>query len=150
MLAIREVSILSPDAESLIAALDNELSEEYAPEHRHGVKPSSFHDEGGVFVVAFDQARPVACGALRPIDNNAVELKRMFVLAAFRGRGFSREVLTHLEEKARSLGFGAIRLETGDQQHTAIGLYTRSGYQRIPAFGEYENSPRSVCFEKQL
>jgi hypothetical protein len=55
-LDIQEVSIHSDDAQSLIKLLDQELSAEYAVEHRHPVDFEPFHREGGVVVeVAFGQ-----------------------------------------------------------------------------------------------
>lgn len=147
---IRETSILSEDAQSLIARLDLELSGEYAPEHTYTVDFEPFHRDGGVFVVAYDEATAVACGALRSITDCEVELKRMYVAGSHRGQGVSRRILGFLEERARELGFSRMLLETGDEQHAAISLYQSSGYLRIDAFGEYAGSPRSVCFAKDL
>ena len=147
---IRETTILSDDAQTLITLLDRELLGEYAPEHMHTVKFESFHRDGGVFAVAYDAETPIACGALRPITETEVELKRMYVVDSHRGRGVSRQVLMFLETKARQLGFRKLMLETGDQQEAALGLYTKAGYEHIDAFGEYVNSPRSVCFAKDL
>ena len=147
---IREVSILSEDAQALIARLDQELQAEYAPEHRHPVDFEPFLQSGGIFVIAYETDTPVGCGALRPISKADVELKRMFVPHAHRGRGVARLVLAFLEQRARQLGFQRLLLETGDQQVAAMGLYRSSGYQRIEAFGEYVHSSRSVCFAKEL
>lgn len=147
---MREVSILSDDAQMLIAHLDRELSGEYAPEHRHPVDFEPFQREGGVFVVAYDAESPVACGALRPVDEQEVEVKRMYVAESHRGRGISRTVLSFLEEKARDLGFVRLLLETGDEQHAAIALYSSSGFHRSEPFGEYVGGSRSVCFAKEL
>ena len=147
---VREVSIQSDNAQMLIALLDQELVVEYAPEHMHTVDLKTFHQDGGVFVVAFDAETPVACGALRPITETEIELKRMYVVQSHRGRGLSRQVLEFLEGKARQTGFRKLYLETGDQQEAAIGLYSSSGYQRVKGFGEYLNSPRSICFAKEL
>jgi hypothetical protein len=47
-------------------------------------------------------------------------------------------------------GFSSVRLETGDRQPEAIGLYLAWGYDRIPCRDEYADSPRSVCMAKQL
>lgn len=146
---IREVSILSEIAQSLIALLDEELSVEYAPEDHHTVDFEPFHREGGVFVVAFDGETPVACAALRPLDEESIEVKRMFVVPSYRGRGVSRKVLAFLEDKARLLGFRRLLLETGDVQHAAIGLYSSAGFERVEPFGEYDGA-RSVCFGKTL
>ena len=55
-----------------------------------------------------------------------------------------------LERLARQSGYNVARLETGDRQPEAIHLYERSGYHRIPNFGIYAGSQRSVCFEKRF
>ena len=147
---VLEVSIHSDDARALIALLDRELLGEYAPEDMHTVDFEGFHRDGGVFVVAYHSGTPIACGALRPISDADVELKRMYVVDSHRGRGVSRQVLTFLESKARQLGFRRLLLETGDQQEAAIGLYSASGYEQVEAFGEYMNGSRSICFAKEF
>lgn len=147
---IRAVSILSDDAQALISLLDQELQVEYAPEHVHPVDFDSFHPDGGVFVVGYDEGKPIACGGLRPLNETEVELKRMFVIEAQRGRGVSRAVLRFLEDQARRLGFETLVLETGDAQDAAIGLYSTAGFDRVESFGEYAAGVRSVCFAKRL
>ena len=52
--------IHSDDAQILIALLDRELLDEYAPEHMHTVEFEPFHRNGGVFVVAYDAETPIA------------------------------------------------------------------------------------------
>lgn len=61
----------------------------------------------------------------------------MYVRPDARGRGLSRALLGALEEEARGLGYAFVRLETGDRQPEAIGLYVSSGYQPIPRFGAF-------------
>jgi putative acetyltransferase len=43
-----------------------------------------------------------------------------------------------------------LRLETGIYQEEAIGLYEGFGFHRVPHFGEYNEDPLSVFFEKKL
>jgi GNAT superfamily N-acetyltransferase len=147
---IREVSIVSAEAQRLIGLLDRELQTEYSPAQMHPVKFESFHRDGGVFVVAYDAATSVACGALRPCSERAIELKRMYVAESHRRLGVARRILEYLERKASLLGYERLLLETGDAQHAAIGLYENNGYHRIDAFGEYIGCPRSICFGKFL
>ena len=147
---IREVSIQSDDARSLIALLDRELQGEYLPDEMHTVDFDSFHRAGGIFVVAYDNHVPVACGALRPFSLEEVELKRMFVVSSHRGSGIGRVVLHFLERKASESGFRRLLLETGDAQKAAMRLYKASGFHRIQPFGGYINSSRSICFAKDL
>ncbi|MDJ0714271.1 MAG: hypothetical protein QNJ54_08610 [Prochloraceae cyanobacterium] len=43
-----------------------------------------------------------------------------------------------------------MKLETGDRQPEALGLYASLGYKQIPNFGEYIGDPHSICMEKKL
>lgn len=147
---VRETSILSNDAQELIRRLDQELRSTYASDEMHPVDFGPFHRDGGIFVVAYCLESPVGCGALRPIDRENVEIKRMFVMAEHRGRGFSRRILNYLEDKAQRSGFSRVVLETGNQQAAAMKLYASAGFQPIEPFGEYRDSRVSVCFAKPL
>ncbi|MGA9575067.1 MAG: GNAT family N-acetyltransferase [Lysobacterales bacterium] len=104
----------------------------------------------GVYLVAYLDELPVACGALRPLDGVIVEVRRMFVTAAARRMGIAQAILRELERRADTLGFTLMRLETGRRQVPAAALYERFGFRRIPAFGEYRDDPVSVCFEKAV
>jgi putative acetyltransferase len=105
----------------------------------------------GGFFVARAADRAVGCGALRFIDDDTVELKRMFVVPEWRGLGFSRAILGELEREAAGLGAKRVCLETGIRQTAAIALYEKSGFSRAALFGDYVNSPlTSLCMEKIL
>ncbi|MCL7460124.1 GNAT family N-acetyltransferase [Micromonospora echinofusca] len=94
--------------------------------------------------------RAVACGGIQGIDAGTGEVKRMYVRPAYRGRGIARQLLTALEELAFQQGYGVVLLETGTYLPAAIALYTSSGYEPIPVYGEYVGNPYSVCFAKRL
>ncbi|HSW03663.1 GNAT family N-acetyltransferase [Aquabacterium sp.] len=104
----------------------------------------------GVYLVAYVSGQPVACGALRPIDEITTEVRRMYVLKSARRSGLARAVLAALEREAAQLGFSTLRLETGQRQQAAMALYASQGFVRIPPFGEHVNDPFSVCFEKAV
>jgi GNAT superfamily N-acetyltransferase len=138
-----------PDAVALREAQRVDIEERYGtPDSEPGQAPTA--DDIAAFFLLRDGDAAVACGGLRAIGATSGEIKRMFVPLAHRGRGFSRIVLTGLEEHARSLGWTRLLLETGDQQPEAIGLYESAGYQRIPNFGHYADSDISLCFAKDL
>ena len=104
----------------------------------------------GIYLVGYSEGKPVVCGALRPIDADGVEVRRMFVTADSRRRGLARAMLQELESYAENFGYSVMRLETGNRQLSAITLYETLGFKAIAPFGEYENDPLSVCFEKAL
>lgn len=105
---------------------------------------------GGIYLLAYWEDVPVASGALRPIDGQTVEVRRMYVLPSARHGGVGRAMLTRLEQEAAALGYRVMLLETGHKQQPAMRLYESYGFVRIPPFGEYTNDPTSVCYEKQV
>lgn len=46
------------------------------------------------------------------------------------------------------LGAKRVELETGKNQVEAIGLYERSGYRRIPNYGQYTGLEARIYFER--
>jgi putative acetyltransferase len=148
-LTIISVAVGSPDAARLVARLDAELDQRY-PGVRGQFSAANTLADHATFLVASLGGRPVGCGAFRPLDESAVEVKRMFVAPDCRGRGLARRLLAELEERARRAGYTLARLETGVRQPEAIGLYESAGYRRIPNYGIYAGNADSACFEKSL
>lgn len=106
--------------------------------------------ERGIYLVCYHGETPVACGALRPIDATTAEIRRMFVTSNARRGGIAKAILVELEKRALAFGYKLIRLETGFRQASAMALYEKQGFKRIPPFDEYANDPVSVCYEKQV
>ena len=101
-------------------------------------------------LVAYRNGQPVGSGALREYEPGILEIKRMYVRPGYRGQGIASKILSALEEWCKELGFPKCILETGINQPEAIGLYEKSGYTRIPNYGNYAGAYNSVCFEKKL
>ena len=141
------------DAERLLTELTAELAAIYADKGQDGTGGFALTDleaPRAVFVVAYAESDAVGCGALRPYDADIAEVKRMYTVPAWRGRGVAAAVLAELERHARAFGYPVMRIETGDRQPGAIRLYERSGYRHIPPYGPYIAWDDSVCFEKPL
>jgi GNAT superfamily N-acetyltransferase len=149
-LLLAEIHPASPIATSLIAALDADIAARYPGHPIHGLHAEELEEWNGVFVVALKGGVAAACGALRILDDASGEVKRMFVMPAYRGSGLARAVLAYVEASARKRGLTRLRLETGSGQPEAIRLYESSGYHRIPCYGEFAADPLSRCFEKAL
>lgn len=101
-------------------------------------------------IVVYDEEIPVGCGAIRPFENVAMEVKRMYTEPEHRGKGIATMILRELETWTRESGFSKCLLETGYRQPEAINLYKKEGYKIIPNYGKYANVRNSVCFEKEL
>jgi putative acetyltransferase len=151
-LSIQREDLQSHAARGLIQALNAELTATYPePGATHfRLEAGEVAADKGAFLVGYLDAEPVACGAIRCIDAGIAEIKRMYVIPAARGRGFSSSILTALEEHARQLGVRRLVLETGPRQLAALALYRRAGYVPVPRFGEYTHSELSLCMGKDL
>jgi putative acetyltransferase len=145
---------LTDDASrALIGALNAELSATYPePGATHfGLDEAEVSGARGAFLVAHLDGAPVGCGAVRLIDAETGELKRMYVSPGVRGKGVGRRLVAALEDEARTLGARRLVLETGTRQTAALALYRATGFDPIPLYGEYEQSPEtSVCLGKDL
>jgi GNAT superfamily N-acetyltransferase len=155
MVTLQPILTISPDdpiGETARKVIDDLCAEVGA---RYGTPPSPFSlseaaAERTVFLIARLGDEPVGCGAIRRIDDDTAEVKRMYVAPAGRRKGIARRILAELESRAVGFGYRAIRLETGILQPEAQGLYESGGYRRIAAFGNYVGNPTSVCYEKVL
>jgi GNAT superfamily N-acetyltransferase len=101
-------------------------------------------------VLAYTDQRAVACGAIKATESGDLEVKRMFTIPGFRGRGLAGRLLQELERWAFEEGYSRIVLETGRRQPEAIGLYRKHGYCQTENYGPYIGVANSVCFEKKL
>ena len=143
-------------ARMLIGELDAYLDPLYPKESQHGYSIEKLVAQRVEFFVLYEHETPAACGGVQFFgdsnqpDEGYGEIKRMYVRPEFRGRGYAKQMLKHLEELATARGFSKVRLETGISQPEAIGLYERNGYYKIPPFGDYWDDPLSFFYEKTL
>ena len=138
---------------ALIESLNAELTGAYPePGATHfGLEPAEVSGGRGAFLVIYQEGNPVGCGAVRRIDPETAELKRMYVAQSVRGEGLGRRLVAALENEARALGVRRLILETGIRQTAALALYRATGFQPIPLYGEYLRSPEtSICLGKVL
>ncbi len=101
-------------------------------------------------VVCYRDGLPVGCGAYKFFEENAVEIKRMYVQPEQRGQGVARAVLHELEQWAKAEGHDQCVLETSIDLPEAIRLYEMNGYMPIPNYGQYVGIASSRCFAKIL
>jgi GNAT superfamily N-acetyltransferase len=101
-------------------------------------------------VLAYENEKPVGCGAIKEHASKTMEVKRMFVSSGNRNKGIASKILSELENWACELSYTKCILETGKRQPEAIGLYKKNGYKLIPNYGQYAGVENSVCLEKEL
>jgi GNAT superfamily N-acetyltransferase len=147
-IARREYS--HPDAMRLIIQLQELYTRIYGSPDASPIDDAQFLPPRGAFAVGYLDGEAVAMGAWRRLGNDRAELKRMYVDDRYRGRGFSRTVLTWLEESALEHGVTVMVLETNQNHPAAIALYRSAGYTDVPHYGFYADNPKTVSLGREL
>jgi len=139
-----------PEIENLLRDAEAHSASLYPAESNHHMPLGALRASNVRFLVARDAGgRAVGTGAIA-LHGGWAELKAMWVIPEARGRGVSRVMLDTLEAHARGEGVRTLKLETGVENHAALGLYTRAGFRRRDPFGDYRADPLSVFMQKNL
>jgi len=101
----------------------------------------------GALLLAMVEKDPVGCVGLRDLGDNIAEMKRMYVLPLFQGRGIGKALTTRIIATARLLGYDAIRLDTIPKLERAVDLYRRMGFTEIEV---YRHNPDPTALFLQL
>ncbi len=90
-----------------------------------------YQQTGGEFWIVEQQNKIVGTAAYYPIKrgNNAVEIRKMYLLPAVRGQGLGKFLLNQLEKTIKAKGFQEIWIETASILKEAVKLYESQGYQ---------------------
>lgn len=139
----------NPDFVRLVKFLDADLAKTDGEDHSFYSQFNKI-DKIKYVVLAYENEKPIGCGAIKEFGADAMEVKRMYVSPEGRRRSIATKILVELENWAHELSFSKCILETGKRQHEAIGLYVKNGYKTIPNYGQYAGVPNSLCFEKKL
>src|SRR4051794_23065037 len=104
MIKLKRTDSSDPDFASLVKLLDADLAERDGPEHAFYNKFNAItHIKNAV--VAFEDGKPLGCGAIREFDERSMEVKRMYVLPESRGKKIATKVLVELEKWAAELSY---------------------------------------------
>lgn len=149
LLMIRLVKSKSnhPDLISLVKELDAYLKVTDGEDHEFYNQFNGLENIDHC-LIAYHNEEPVGCGALKRIDDETAEIKRMYLRPNYRGKGIANSIIFELEKWAKSLGYHRLILETGDRQIAAVKFYCKMGYQKISNYGPYLEMENSNCFEK--
>lgn len=91
----------------------------------------NYLENGGTFDVLIDSSSQNIIGTvgLWPIDEDTVELRKMYLNKMYRGCGLGRLLIDHAIDTASKLNYKRIVLETASILKEAIALYTRYGFK---------------------
>ncbi|MGA3133961.1 MAG: GNAT family N-acetyltransferase [Terracidiphilus sp.] len=92
--------------------------------------PGAYAPPAGRLALATIEGQPAGCIALRRVDADRAEAKRLYVRPAFRGSGLGRALMEWAMAEARAAGYREIVGDTMPVMRDALALYERMGFER--------------------
>jgi GNAT superfamily N-acetyltransferase len=111
--------------------------------------PGRYAPPEGRLALAMLAGEPVGCIALRKLDADSCEMKRLFVRASARGNGVAVTLLEWLLAEARSQRYSRMLADTLPSMQAALRLYERFGFRRIDSYSPTP-TPGAIYLEKNL
>jgi putative acetyltransferase len=111
--------------------------------------PGAYAPTRGALLLAWAGGELAGCIAMRPLDGQEAEVKRLYVRAGCRGLGLGRRLVEALIERAKAAGYSGLRLDTLATMQSAMRLYEAMGFAET---GPYHQAtlPGMRFFRKPL
>jgi len=106
------------------------------------------HPGGALFLLTINNEL-AGCAGIRRISDQYCELKRMYIRAFGRGKGYGGWMLQQAVKKAALMGYRMMRLDTLPSMQQAIALYRSRHFVEIPAYRE-NPVQGAIYFEREL
>ena len=120
-------------AEACFVSLDKELSD-----------LEGFYKDGAL-LLGYEANEPVATIAIKKIDNDSAEAKRLYIKPEYRWNGFARHMLNAMLDKCRKLHLKEVRFTTKPEvMSIGYALYKKMGFE------ELENNEGTVLMRMLL
>ena len=120
-------------AESCFISLDKELSD-----------LEGFYKDGAL-LLGYEANEPVATIAIKKINDDMAEAKRLYIDPEYRGKGYARYMLNAMLDKCRELKYKEVRFTTKPEvMSIGYALYKKMGFE------ELENNEGTVLMRMML
>lgn len=96
--------------------------------------PGKYSPPTGALILVLVDSKPAGCIALRKIDKDICEMKRLYVCNEYRGLGIGNQLISKIIEKARNLNYSYMRLDTLTTMKKAQELYKSYGFYDIEPY----------------
>ena len=104
---------------------------------------SEFDHDGRLWWVAHDNGELVGYAGGMVLDRE-VEILRVAVAPAYRGRGIARKLLAHVSYDAQMLGCETSSLEVEEDNASALALYASLGFEQVGRRRDYYGKGRAA------
>lgn len=111
--------------------------------------PGEYARPSGRLLLAFEGENVAGCGALRRLQGDVCEMKRLYVRPEHQGKSIGAALAQELIEQAREAGYARMRLDTMPSMVRAVALYRRLGFQEISAY-RFNPVPGALFFELRI
>ena len=111
--------------------------------------PGSYKPPGGRLALLLVDDAVAGCVALRQIDADRCEAKRLYVRPKFRGRGLGLALLEWVIVEARAAGYRELVGDTMPVMQQALRMYDRIGFERTCAYSA-DATPGAIYLRLKL
>jgi GNAT superfamily N-acetyltransferase len=96
--------------------------------------PGAYAPPRGRLYLGLDSGEGACCAGLRPCDEDAAEMKRLFVRPDYRGLGYGLLLAKAIIADAKALGYGKLVLDTLPTMKSAQAMYEALGFRDIAPY----------------
>jgi len=108
--------------------------------------PGIYSPPDGALLLAKYENETIGCVALKKLENEVCEMKRLYLRDKFRGKGFGRKLAMRIISEAKKRGYSIMRLDTLEKLKAAINLYVSLGFKKTEPY--YNNPLPGVIYWK--
>jgi GNAT superfamily N-acetyltransferase len=90
-----------------------------------------------LLVARDDDGALIGSAAIKHLPDGAAELKRLYVRPAARGTGLGKRLAAAAIDRARTLGYTVVRLDTLPKMEAALGIYASLGFKPCEPYAEH-------------
>lgn len=133
-LIIKEEKSDNIEFQKLCKKLDDFQNELYPERTKLNLSALDGLDKLEKVYVIYNGEDAVACGAIKPLNNEVAELARMYTDANYRGQGLAKKIIIELISYAKEKEYKKIILDTWKKSSSARKLYTSLGFKETHPF----------------